>query len=404
MWKNKVRIARDFIIRHSKLVFPLIVIAAVAVTVSLALSAKDAKDVAEDNKVADVEQTAEPVLEPVNEDVPLLLNEDTEVAVLITNYYNAMALGDSETLTTLCDEISTKDMLRYMETAKYINSYPMLEIYYKPGFEEGTIITYVYYKVLFENQTAEFPGYQAHLVCKDEQGSLYLKRTDNSEEVNEYIKKVSAQDDVVEFNNRINVAYNELIAEQPELLEYLSELDSQVSTAVGEGLAQLAAQQEAEDAENAGDSEGAEDGGEQAGTGETEAAAPEEMYATATTTVNVRSSDSEQADKLGKVTGGSQIKVLEVRVNGWTKVLYERVEGYIKSEYLQMAESASNATIIGTVTATTNINVRVSPSETADKLGVLTGGETVDLIENADGWCKIVYHGQVAYVKADYVQ
>ena len=152
-----------------------------------------------------------------------------------------MALGDAESLTAVCDEISEKDLLHYLETAKYIESYPTIEIYTKPGPEDGSTIAYVYYKVAFTNQTEAFPGYKAYYICKNEQGELYIKRGENSDEVNEYIKTVSAQDDVVEFNNRVTVEYNELMVEHPELLEYLSELDSQVSTAVGVTLAQQAA-------------------------------------------------------------------------------------------------------------------------------------------------------------------
>ena len=127
------------------------------------------------------------------------------------------------------------------------------------------------------------------------------------------------------------------------------------------------------------------------------------QYATATTTVNVRSSDSERADKLGKVTNGTRVQVQEVRVNGWTKIVFEGKDGYIKSEYLQLEESAAGFETIGTVTATTNINVRSAASETAERLGVLAGGSTLDLIANENGWCKVKYNGQVGYVKSDYV-
>ena len=96
--------------------------------------------------------------------------------------------------------------------------------------------------------------------------------------------------------------------------------------------------------------------------------------------------------------------MLEQRVNGWTKVLFEGKEGYIKSEFLQMTESAAGAESIGTVTATTNINVRSSASETADRLGVLAGGDSAELVAREDGWCKIKYQGQIGYVKADYVE
>ena len=55
------------------------------------------------------------------------------------------------------------------------------------------------------------------------------------------------------------------------------------------------------------------------------------------------------------------------------------------------------------MTATTNINVRSAASETAERLGVLAGGSTLDLIANENGWCKVKYNGQVGYVKSDYV-
>ena len=56
----------------------------------------------------------------------------------------------------------------------------------------------------------EVPGYQALYICTNDQGEMYIKRGENSEEVNDYIKTVSTQDDVVEFNNKITVEYNEL--------------------------------------------------------------------------------------------------------------------------------------------------------------------------------------------------
>ena len=162
----------------------------------------------------------------------------------------------------------------------------------------------------------------------------------------------------MEFNNKITVEYNELMVDHPEVLQYISELDSQVSIAVGEKLANQVAGDQVADLRKAvistadGQDTQTENGEQQ----EAEDQGPQ--YVTTTTTVNVRSSDSEQADKLGKVSGGTKLQVLEQRPNGWTKVDYEGKEGYIKTEFLQLAESAAGAESIGTVTATTNINVR----------------------------------------------
>lgn len=403
MWKEKIHSIGNYIIKHNKVVLPAVVVVAVAITVSVSLSLSNRhKEAQQEAEIASA--ASETATETATEEVPLVANEEGAIYTLIATYYNAMATGDEETLRSVCDEISDKDMYRYVELSQYIDYYPTLEIYTKTGPEEGSVIAYVYYKISFVGHEEEVPGYQALYICTNDQGGLYIKRGENSEEVNEYIKTVSTQDDVVEFNNKITVEYNELMVDHPEVLQYISELDSQVSIAVGEKLAnQVAAETQVAEA---GTEEGSTDGqdtqtenGEQQ---ETEDQGPQ--YVTTTTTVNVRSSDSEQADKLGKVSGGTKLQVLEQRPNGWTKVDYEGKEGYIKTEFLQLAESAAGTETIGTVTATTNINVRASASETADRLGVLSGGDSAELVGTEGDWSKIKYNGQIGYVKSEYVQ
>lgn len=402
MWKEKIHSIGNYIIKHNKVVLPAVVVVAVAITVSVSLSLSNRHKEAQQE--AEIESAAsETATETATEDVPLVANEEGAVYTLIATYYNAMATGDEETLRSVCDEISDKDMYRYVELSQYIDYYPTLEIYTKTGPEEGSVIAYVYYKISFVGHEEEVPGYQALYICTNDQGGLYIKRGENSEEVNEYIKTVSTQDDVVEFNNKITVEYNELMVEHPEVLQYISELDSQVSIAVGEKLAdQVAGETQAAEA---GTEEGSTDGQDtQTENGEQQTEDQGPQYVTTTTTVNVRSSDSEQADKLGKVSGGTKLQVLEQRPNGWTKVDYEGKEGYIKTEFLQLAESAAGAETIGTVTATTNINVRASASETADRLGVLSGGDSAELVGTEGDWSKIKYNGQIGYVKSEYVQ
>lgn len=403
MWKEKIHSIGNYIIKHNKVVLPAVVVVAVAITVSVSLSLSNRhKEAQQEAEIASA--ASETATETATEEVPLVANEEGAIYTLIATYYNAMATGDEETLRSVCDEISDKDMYRYVELSQYIDYYPTLEIYTKTGPEEGSVIAYVYYKISFVGHEEEVPGYQALYICTNDQGGLYIKRGENSEEVNEYIKTVSTQDDVVEFNNKITVEYNELMVDHPEVLQYISELDSQVSIAVGEKLAnQVAAETQVAEA---GTEEGSTDGQDtQTENGEQQEAEDQgPQYVTTTTTVNVRSSDSEQADKLGKVSGGTKLQVLEQRPNGWAKVDYEGKEGYIKTEFLQLAESAAGTETIGTVTATTNINVRASASETADRLGVLSGGDSAELVGTEGDWSKIKYNGQIGYVKSEYVQ
>lgn len=401
--KNKLRTIGEYIVKHSKVAFPVLVIAAVAFTVTIALGARregaDGSDPSDNNETATTEQ----ILDAVQQEVPLRINEDGSVHTVLATYYTAWASGDMETIKSICDSISDTELLRMERWSQYIEYFPSFEIYVKDGPEEGSVISYVSYKVVFMNHEEEVPGYQAHYICTNEQGELYIKTSDNSDEVNEYILALQAQDDVVEFNNHINVEYKELLMANPDLLNYIEEVEADVSKSVGEMLAEREAgetqtpETTEEQPSEPGESVGAD-----------EEVVPEEpagpVYATATTTVNIRASDSEQADRVGKIAGGTQVEVLEQLANGWSRIMNEGSEGYIKSEYLQVAASASGAEVIGSVTATANINVRASASETAEKIGIIAGGNSVELISEENGWCQIKYENQIGYVKAEYVQ
>ncbi|MCI5954644.1 MAG: SH3 domain-containing protein [Lachnospiraceae bacterium] len=404
MHKNKWSAIRDFIVKNCKIVFPILLVAIVAVTVVIALNANKEKQEAEVAQAEEsyVQESQMAESEPVTEEVPLTANTDEEIYAFVETYYNAKSLGDTETLVSVCETISENDLLYYEELSKYIDYYSNLEVYSKQGPTEGSVIAYVYFKMGIIN-FQEVPGYETLYICRNEDGNLYIKNENNlTDEEKAYIKTVNEQVDVVEFNNRVNVEYNELMSENPDLLEYLGLLGTQVKAAVGEILA-------AQNAETVPEQTNIETAGEQGGdavvqtSAEVAPADAGPMYATATTTVNVRSSDSENADKLGKVTGGSRVQVQEVRVNGWTKIVYEGKDGYIKSEYLLMEESAANLETIGSITANTTVNVRSAANETAERLGVLAGGESLSLLAVENGWCKVNYNGQVGYVKSDYV-
>lgn len=426
MGKEKIKELLDLLVRKSKIIFPVLVIVIVAATVAFALKASnnradafassDSSDVSASSSgsegsvlesVEDLianatnEASSQPTEEPVvSEDVPLVANEDPAIYSVVAYYYNSLALGDTETLKSLHDELSEVDILSFEQTANYLDYFTALDVYTKPGQEEGTTWVYIYYKVRFKNHTEEFPGYQALYVCTREDGQLYIKNEDNfTEEEIDYLTKISSQADVEDFENRVTAEFDELLIGNPDLLEYLGELQTRINAAIGVALAKLNAEQTGE-----GEGESSVEGGTEEPV-PTEEPAPEPViqFATAITTVNVRSSDSEQADKLGKVSTGTRIQVQEVQLNGWTKVVFEGKDGFIKSEYLEPEESAEGLEIIGKVTATTTINVRADANQSATKLGVLSMGESLELVEIANGWCKVIYNGQVAYVSADYV-
>lgn len=421
--KEKGRKILDFIVKNGKLIFPVIVCFAVAVTVVIALKAANVR-VNELEQIGEPVSTSESIPEPSQsadpEEVPLVMNESQEVKSIVEKYYNALAQGDEEAILAICDKVEERHMLQWLETSKYIEYYPVLEVYTKPGFTEGETVAYVYFKIKFTGKDAEYPGFQRLYLCTKEDGSLYIRRTSLPAETEEYVIRISEQADVEEFSNRVKVEFLDLMEQQPDLLAYMNDVSEEVKRVVGE---KLADKNQVENGQGGNEGEGQDGNGEgntvveidngegqggqqteQGNNGQTKPEQTEIIYATATTTVNVRKSDSEKAEKVGRVSGGTKIQVLEQLVNGWSKVVYEKSEGYIMSKYLKVQESVAKYTPIGKVKATDNINVRAEASTDSAKMGTLVKGETVDLFAEEGEWCKIGFKDQVAYVKAEYVE
>ncbi|MDR2045064.1 MAG: SH3 domain-containing protein [Clostridium sp.] len=409
MWKKKMRLLWDYMIRHSKAAFPVVVIVAVAFTVVLALNAGNGNVIiAEglpDSTAAEEKSTEESIPEEAP-DVPLELAADPALRQLVSAYYNALAQGDVETVQSVSNYLEDTEKIRIQELSRYIESYPLVEVYTKPGPEKASVIAYVYTKVKFDGYEELVPGLQAFYVCAKEGGELYFNKGEVKDDILEYIQKVNFQDDVVELHNRVNAECNELYLNNTELFDYVYELEREVSKATGETLAAQILQEEGGEESASQEPEPGEESVEVSA----EAMAGEQaawLSAQTTTTVNVRSSDSEKAEKVGKVSGGTKVQVLEQRLNGWSKVSCQAdgktVEGYIKSEYLQVAGNAGGEAI-GTVTAISNVNMREGAEESARKIAVVAGGDTVELLARENGWCRVRYNGQVGYVKEDYVR
>ncbi len=72
-----------------------------------------------------------------------------------------------------------------------------------------------------------------------------------------------------------------------------------------------------------------------------------------------------------------------------------------KSEGGEEAQAADT----GRATVKETINVRKAPSTDGEKLGQLMGGDSIEILDNLDnGWSKIDFQGQEAYVKTEFLE
>lgn len=425
--KAKFDTLKGWLIRYSKIVLPIILVICVGLTIVIAINANRRK--VEQEELA-VSQENETEADGELEEVPLVpLEKDAVPGIndFFETYYKAVVDGDTETMSNLVYYLNAMEKLRAAEISKYTES-ASIEVYTKSGPNEATYLAFVYAEFKFYDYEKPLPGLNTFYVCTKDDGSFYINEDyELSDNERRYIREVQLQEDVIDLNNKATAAYNDMVAEDSTLADFLLDLTEEIEKNVGETLAN------AEDAEQTENGEG--DGQEASEDGETpdDSASSETVVTEVKTTdvVNIRTSDSETADKLGKAAVGDTFKLLEERGNGWSKVEYNGEDAFIKSDYLEPSktetrdvasadetegeeapeepadnnETAASATTSGTVTVKENVRIRSGASETSEKLATAYAGEKLDVImKQADGWTKIKYKGKTAYVKSDYVE
>lgn len=332
-----------------------------------------------------------------------------EVNNLVKQYFQALVDGDMDAIHKIKSFTDEEEELKIVKKSEFIEAYPSLTVYTKKGPEENSYIAYVQYEVKFNNYEQTAPGLNTLYICMDENGSYYINSDELDESVVEYLKTVSVQNDVLELFNTVQVAYNDVKTKDAELSGFLDELPGLLAESVSEAIAEQVAMEEALEEK----------------TEET----PEEIVVVTkvktTDVVNVRTSDSTEADRIGSTSVGQVLELIEEKVNGWSKVKFEGKEGFIKSDYLVPEETETVAvetedpeapkesedteeteevkTTKGKLTDT--VNIRKTDSTDGEKMGQMAKGASVDVIEKqSNGWTKIRYNDDVAYVKSDYVE
>lgn len=333
-----------------------------------------------------------------------------EVNNLVKQYYQALVDGDMDTIKGIKNYTDDEEELKIIKKSEFIESYPSITVYTKKGPEEGSYVTYVQYEVKFIDIEKTAPGLNTLYICTDEEGNYYINANELDENVVEYLKAISVQNDVVDLFNTVQVAYNEVKMEDEALSTFLDELPNLLAEAVSEAISEQEAAEAAQQPEE-------------------EEEEPEVILVVTkvktTSSVNVRSSDSVEADKIGQASKGQVLDLIEEKVNGWSKVKFDGKEGYIKSEYLEPeetqmqvneekneAEEETNTEVAATDStstkkgkATDTVNVRKTASTDADILGKITKGDELKVIEQmSNGWTKIEYSNGQAYVKSEYVE
>ena len=120
--------------------------------------------------------------------------------------------------------------------------------------------------------------------------------------------------------------------------------------------------------------------------------------------LRLRSEPSTESSILATAAQGELVVILEQTDDGWYKVDYQSMEGYMSAEYLDFQPQADVTLGWGVVKVSDSLNVRTGPGTEYETLGALGNRETVLILGVENGWYKILYGETAAYVHSDYVR
>ena len=146
---------------------------------------------------------------------------------------------------------------------------------------------------------------------------------------------------------------------------------------------------------------------------------------TAEPSLRMRSQPSTSSSTLTTVPTNAKVDVLEDAGNGWYKVSYRDMEGYMSGEWLSItldgdaddapaappqdaepqepdAAPAAPAAETGRVNDGP-LNVRSGPGTDYSRVGSLNAGAAVTVTEKLDGWYQVTGGGVTGYVSAQYI-
>jgi cell wall-associated NlpC family hydrolase len=120
--------------------------------------------------------------------------------------------------------------------------------------------------------------------------------------------------------------------------------------------------------------------------------------------LNLRAGPDTSHEILTSAKKGEKVTLLAGPENGWYKVCYKSVVGYMSAEYLSGGSSPTATDGLGSGYVNVSaLNLRSGPNTDSSRILVLRQGDTVALLSLSGGWYKISYKGTVGYVSAAYI-
>ncbi|WP_310331506.1 SH3 domain-containing protein [Priestia megaterium] len=127
-------------------------------------------------------------------------------------------------------------------------------------------------------------------------------------------------------------------------------------------------------------------------------------YKVTASKLNVRSGAGTTYGIIGSVVKDQTLSVVS-KSGSWYKINYNGRTGYVSSDYVQAAGTATSPAESTTyIVMASTLNVRSGAGTNYASIGSVTKGQTLSVVSKSGSWYKINYNGRTGYVSSDYVQ
>lgn len=256
--------------------------------------------------------------EPENE---LEENSHASIDFLIQDYCTYIANGDVDALEGIVDVLTEEEKESIRVRSSFIESFDNVTCYTKKGPVEDSYIVFVCYDMKLINIATSAPD----IICLyvgpkgDEGRRIHYGTID--EDMQEYVAELEQDPDVQALYDDVSARYQAAQESDETLAAFIQRLSGQAEEEEPQETGEEPAQEETAEEE------------------EPEAPAEEAVAQNRQTrvndTVNVRSERTTESERVALAYQGDEITQIESYEDGWSKVEYKGLSGYVMTEYLE---------------------------------------------------------------------
>lgn len=171
-------------------------------------------------------------------------DEEKEVVKFVTAYWEALSPDGIETLADYVDDPDDPDfqrgLLQNQTLFRFrpgIKGWENFKVVVCPMSDGKHWVASVSADMIVEDFDVGIPGLVVYLVGRNEEGELKIVLSEYSGLSDEFLKEMrelTLSDEMVDHNTEIAMAYNELVAERPDIMEWLMETQEAIDRAESE--------------------------------------------------------------------------------------------------------------------------------------------------------------------------